>query len=120
MEIPSPLTGTLTEILVQNGDKINQGDDLCIIEITEPEVPNKEEVESIEPDIKEEPKSTFRFLLNIWLYALHFFFIWHFRLCDLDYTKIIALIDFVSILNKDFSQCPCKWTGNFHRCLFSF
>ena len=58
MEIPSPLTGTLTEILVQNGDKINQGDDLCIIEITEPEVPNKEEVESIEPDIKEEPKST--------------------------------------------------------------
>ena len=58
MEIPSPLTGTLTEILVQNGDKINQGDDLCIIEITEPEVPNKEEVEIIEPDIKEEPKST--------------------------------------------------------------
>ena len=58
MEIPSPLTGTLTEILVQNGDKINQGDDLCIIEITEPEVPNKEEVEIIEPDNKEEPKST--------------------------------------------------------------
>ena len=58
MEIPSPLTGTLSEILVQNGDKINQGDDLCIIEITEPEVPNKEEVEIIEPDIKEEPKST--------------------------------------------------------------
>ena len=58
MEIPSPLTGTLTEILVQNGDKINQGDDLCIIEITEPEVPNKEEVEITEPDNKEEPKST--------------------------------------------------------------
>jgi len=58
MEIPSPFKGTLTEILVENGDKINQGDDLCIIEITEPEVPNKEEVEIIEPDIKEEPKST--------------------------------------------------------------
>ena len=46
MEIPSPLAGTLSEILVQNGDKINQGDDLCIIEITESEVPNKEEVET--------------------------------------------------------------------------
>lgn len=58
MEIPSPLSGTLTEILVQNGDKINQGDDLCIIETAEPEVPNKEEEEIAEPDNKEEPKNT--------------------------------------------------------------
>ena len=58
MEVPSPLTGTLSEILVQNGDKINQGDDLCIIEIPEPEVPKKEEEQIIEPDNKEELKST--------------------------------------------------------------
>ena len=35
MDIPSPVSGKLVELYVQNGDKINQGDDLFLIELAE-------------------------------------------------------------------------------------
>ena len=35
MEIPSPVSGKLIELYVQNGDKINEGYDLCLMEVAE-------------------------------------------------------------------------------------
>ncbi|MBI32387.1 MAG: dihydrolipoamide acetyltransferase [Gammaproteobacteria bacterium] len=55
MEIPSPISGALIEVYVQNGDKINQGDDLCLIEAIETDpVAEENEEKDTEPEINNE------------------------------------------------------------------
>lgn len=32
VEVPSPVAGTVTELLVDDGDEVNTGDPICVIE----------------------------------------------------------------------------------------
>ena len=55
MDIPSPVSGKLVELYVQNGDKINQGDDLFLIELAETDTGvEKSEKKNAEPQINNE------------------------------------------------------------------
>ena len=55
MDIPSPVSGKLVELYVQNGDKINQGDDLFLIELAETDTGvEKSEKKNAEPKINNE------------------------------------------------------------------
>jgi len=56
MDIPSPSAGKVIEVHVQNGDKINQGDDLCLIELRESKKPELKDEEITKTETKEEPK----------------------------------------------------------------
>jgi pyruvate dehydrogenase E2 component (dihydrolipoamide acetyltransferase) len=56
MDIPSPSAGKVIEVHVQNGDKINQGDDLCLIELRESKKPELKDEEITKTEPKEEPK----------------------------------------------------------------
>ncbi len=56
MDIPSPSAGKVIEVYVQNGDKINQGDDLCLIELEESKKSEVKEKETKKTETKEEPK----------------------------------------------------------------
>ena len=56
MDIPSPSAGKVIEVHVQNGDKINQGDDLCLIELRESKKSELKDEEITKTETKEEPK----------------------------------------------------------------
>ena len=56
MDIPSPSAGKVIKVYVQNGDKINQGDDLCLIEFKESKKPEAKEKEIKKTETKEEPQ----------------------------------------------------------------
>lgn len=56
MEIPSPFTGKMIEIYVKNGDKINQGDDLLLMKVTE--LVEAEQEEKTDIKIEQEPAIT--------------------------------------------------------------
>ena len=54
MEIPSPVSGKLIELYVQNGDKINEGYDLCLMEVAETDTEIEEKEKNTEPQKKNE------------------------------------------------------------------
>ncbi|MDC0222988.1 dihydrolipoamide acetyltransferase, partial [Gammaproteobacteria bacterium] len=54
MEIPSPVSGKLIELYVQNGDKINEGYDLCLMEVAETDTEVEEKEKNTEPQKKNE------------------------------------------------------------------
>ena len=39
MDVPAPMTGTLKEIIVSVGDRVNEGEELVIIESMKMEIP---------------------------------------------------------------------------------
>ena len=53
MEIPSPIAGTITKIIVKVGDKIAEGDSILFVSAEESIEPEKKPSESKEPDVKE-------------------------------------------------------------------
>ena len=48
MDIPSPYPGKVTEILIKKGDTINEGDDLCEIDVDLSHQPESEDPETID------------------------------------------------------------------------
>ena len=48
MDIPSPYPGKVTEILIKKGDTINEGDDLCEIDVDLSHQPESDDPETID------------------------------------------------------------------------